>query len=139
MAQCYGIAHYAGKADTLVRKEDAVVEWKEKKDLQSNVYQVVASRPAFVIAATIGKETADLCIDRENFQFLQESFGRTRRIFWNFRKFGEVTMPTQVLEIVTTSRGEQVTPYAYESVKFDAPVEDWLFTEDMPKTAGIGK
>jgi hypothetical protein len=139
MAQCHGIAHYADNAETLVQKEDAVVQWKEKKDLQSNEYQVIASRPAFVIAATIGKETTDLYIDRENFQFLQESWARTKRVFWNFKKFGTVTMPTQVLEIVTTTRGEQITPYTYESVKFNVPIEDWLFTEDMPKTAGVRK
>jgi hypothetical protein len=139
MAQCHGIAHYADDAEALARKEDAAVQWREKKDLQSNDYPVVAARPAFVIAATLGKETTDLYIDRENFQFLQEVTGRTKRVFWNFKKFGAVTMPTQVLEIVTTTRGEQITPYTYDSVSFNVPVEDWLFTEDMPKTAGIRK
>jgi hypothetical protein len=28
-----------------------------------------------------------------------------------------------------------MTPYATQTVKFDVPIEAWLFTEDMPKTA----
>jgi hypothetical protein len=139
MNQCYGIAHYANKAESLVRKEDAVVQWREKADLQSNDYRVVATRPAYVIAAVIGKETADLYIDRENFCFLQEVVSRSKRVFWDFKKFGDVMMPTRLLEIVAGSQREQITPYTYESVKFSVPIEDWLFTEDMPKTGVIGK
>jgi len=133
MGRCYGIAYYASKAESLARKEDAAVEWREKKDIQSSEYKVVASSPAYVLTATIGKETFDLYIDKENYHFLQEVSGRTKRVFWNFKKFGEVTMPTQLLEITTGSRVDQITPYTYETVKFDTPIEDWLFTEDMPK------
>ena len=139
MNQCYGIAHYADKAESLVRKEDAVVEWREKTDLQSNEYKVVATRPAYVIAALIGRETTDLYIDKESFYFLQEVAGRSKRVFWDFKKFGDVTMPTRLLEIVAGSQREQITPFTYESVKFNIPIEDWLFTEDMPKTGTIGK
>jgi len=137
--QCYGIAHYADKAESLVRKEDAVVEWREKPDLQSNEYKVVAKRPAYVIAAVTGKATTDLYIDKENFYFLQEAAGRSKRVFWDFKKFGDVTMPTRLLEIVTGSQREQITPFTYESVKFNVPIEDWRFTEDMPKAGAIGK
>jgi hypothetical protein len=133
MARCYGIAYYANKSESLARKEDATVEWREKKDIQSSEYKVVASSPAYVLTATIGKETFDLYIDKENFHFLQEVSGRTKRVFWNFKKFGDITVPTQLLEITAGSRGEQITPYTYETVKVDAPIEDWLFTEDMPK------
>jgi hypothetical protein len=131
--QCYGIAYYAGKAESLTQKEDAAVEWREKADLQSNDYRVVAARPAYVIAAVIGKETASLFIDKENYYFLQESIGRTKRIFWDFKKFGEVTLPSKVLEIVSTAQGERITPYTYDSVKYNIPIEDWLFSEDMPQ------
>jgi hypothetical protein len=130
---CYGIAWYANKAESLVQKEDAVVEWREKPDLQSNDFKVVASRPAYVITATIGKEQTDLYIDKSTYFFLQEAAGRSRQIFWDFKKFGEVTMPTRLLEIATGPRGEQITPYGYDIVKFNVPIDGWLFTEDMPK------
>ncbi len=139
MNQCYGIAWYAGKADSLVQKEDAVVEWREKADLQSSDFKVVASRPAYVISATIGKDQTDLYIDKSTYFFLQEASGRARRVFWDFKKFGEVTMPTRVLEITTGSRGEQMTPYSYNVVRFNVPIEDWLFTEDMPRQSGMIK
>ncbi len=138
MARCYGIAYYASRAESLARKEDALVEWREKKDVLAREFGVVASRPAFVIAATIGKDTTDLYIDKENFQFLQEVSGRTKRVFWNFKKFGDVILPTQILEITSGARGEQITPFSYDSVKYNVPIEEWLFTEDMPKT-GTGK
>lgn len=137
--QCQGIAHYADKAESLVRKEDAVVEWREKADLQSNQYKVVTTRPAYVIAAVIGKDTTDLYIDKETFYFLQEVAGRSKRVFWEFKKFGDVTMPAKVLEIIAGSQREQITPLTYETVKFNVPIEDWLFSEDMPKTGAIGK
>jgi len=133
MNQCYGIAYYVDKAESLAQQEDAVVEWREKADLQSNNYRVVATRPAYVIAAVIGKETVSLCIDKENFYFLQETMERSKRVFWDFKKFGEVTLPSKILEIVTTSQGERITPYTYDSVKYNIPIEDWLFSEDMPQ------
>ncbi len=133
MNEIYGIAWYADKAESLVQREDAVVEWREKADLQSNDYRVVASKPAYVMAATIGKETTDLYIDKSTFYFLQEATPRSRRIFWEFKKFGEVIMPTKLLEITSGPRGEQLTPYTYDLVKFNVPIENWLFTEDMPK------
>jgi hypothetical protein len=136
--QCYGIAWYAAKAETLSRLEDASVEWKEKADLQSTQYRTVATRPAYVISASIGKNTASLYIDKENFHFLQEISGRTRRVYWDFRKFGAVTMPARILEAVSGSQGEQLTPYSIQRVRFNAPIEDWLFTEDMP-AAGAAK
>jgi hypothetical protein len=139
MNQCYGIAFYANKADSLVQKDDTTVEWREKPDLQSNTYKVVASRPAYVISALIGKETTDLYIDKENFYFLQEASGKSKRVYWDFKKFGEVVLPTKILEIGPGSQGERITPYAYETVKFNVPIEEWLFTEDMPKSANSNK
>ncbi len=133
MNEFYGIAWYADKAESLVQKADAVVEWREKSDLQSNEFKVVASRPAYVISATVGKDASDLYIDKANYLFLQEVTARTRRIFWEFRKFGDVTLPTKILEVAAGPRGEQITPYTYDAVKFNVRIEDWLFTEDMPK------
>jgi hypothetical protein len=133
--QCYGIAYYESKAESLARKEDGVVEWREKPDLQSNAFRIVASRPAYVVTATVGKDVTDLYIDKENFFFLQEVAGRAKRVFWDFKKFGDVTLPGKTLEINVTNQGEQLTPYAFQAVKYNIPIEPWLFTEDMPKTA----
>jgi hypothetical protein len=138
MNQCYGIAYYAGKAESLIRKEDAAVQWRERTDLQSNNYRIVATRPAYVISATIGKETTDLYIDKDTYYFLQEAAGRSRRVFWDFKKFGDVTLPSRLLEITGSTQREQITPYTYDTVKFNVPIDDWLFTEDMPKSL-IGK
>jgi hypothetical protein len=137
MNQCYGIAYYAANAESLTRKEDGVVSWREKPDLQSNDYKVVATRPAYVVSAVIGKETADLYIDKENFYFLQEVTPRLKRVFWDHKKFGEVVLPAKLLEIAGTAPREQITPFTYDTVKFNVAIEDWLFTEDMPKTAPV--
>ena len=131
--QCSGVAYYATHADSLTRQEDGIVEWREKAELQSNEYKVVANRPAYVIAVVIGKETTSLCIDKENYFLLQETSGRVKRIFWDFKKFGEVTLPSRVLEITAGSQGESITPYTYDNVKYNVPIQDWLFSEDMPK------
>jgi hypothetical protein len=139
MDQCYGIAFYASKAESLVRQEDAVVEWREKADLQSTEYKVVATRPAYVLAAVVGKTTTTLYIDKENFHFLQEVSGRVKRVYWDFKKFGDVTLPAKILEITAGSQGEQVTPFTFEGVKYNSPIEDWLFTEDMPQGKAIKK
>ena len=138
-SRCYGIAHYAAKADNLTRKEDSAVEWREKSDLQSTEYRVVASRPAYVITAVIGGNSADLYIDKETFYFLQEVAGRSKRLFWDFKKFGDVTWPTSVLEITSGTRAEQITPFVYESVRYNVAIEDWLFTEDMPPASPVKK
>jgi hypothetical protein len=130
--QCFGIAYYATKAETLTRKEDGIVEWRDKAELQSNNYAVVSSRPAFVIEAVVDGKASLLYIDRENYYFLQEAAGRLKRVFWEFKKFGPVTMPTRILEITSGGRGEQFTPYVIKSVAYNVPIEDWLFTEDMP-------
>lgn len=137
--QCYGIAYYASKAETLSRKEDAVVEWRDKAELQSKEYAVVSSRPAFVIEAVVDGKASLLYIDRENYYFLQETAGRLKRVFWEFKKFGPVTMPTMILEITSGARGEQFTPYVIKSVAYNVPIEDWLFTEDMPPPAPVKK
>ena len=38
--------------------------------------------------------------------------------------------------LLSTERGERVMPYAYESITYNEPIEDWLFTEDMPGSPG---
>jgi len=137
--RCSGIAYYAAKAESVTRKEDAVVEWREKSDLQSTEYKVAATRPAYVISVVVGSNPMDLHIDKETFYFLQEAAGRSRRLFWDFKKFGDVTWPTKILEITSGARAEQITPFAYESIRYNIAIEDWLFTEDMPPASPVKK
>jgi hypothetical protein len=60
-------------------------------------------------------------------------------VYWDFKKFGDVTLPAKILEITAGSQGEQVTPFTFEGVKYNSPIEDWLFTEDMPQGKAIKK
>jgi len=133
--RCDGIAYYAHNADTLIREKDAVVTWDEDAGNRWTKETKTATRQAYVVTAVIGSDTIELSIDKENFYFLQESSGNTRRIFWHFRKFGVVVLPGAVHEITATRRGERMTPYTYETVIYNEPIEEWLFEEDMPKTA----
>jgi len=133
LRQCSFIAHYAERAESLVRLEDAVVEWKERPAKQSQEYKVVATRPAFVIRALVGTQVADLYIDKENFHLLQEAADTWKRAYWEFKDFGGVVLPTKVNDVAITKRGESITPYVYTAVQYDAPIEAWLFAEEMPK------
>lgn len=133
MRQCAFIAHYAARAESLTRLEDATVEWKERPSKQSQEYKVVATRPAFVIRALVGAQVTDLYIDKDNFHLLQEASDTWRRAYWEFRDFGGVVLPTKVNDVAITKRGETITPYVYTAVQYDAPIEGWLFAEEMPK------
>lgn len=133
--QCYGIAFYGRHADSLEKAADARVEWLEK-DPDSGEYKSVDSKPAYVIEATVGKTKTRLYIDKENFCFLEEETGSVKRLFRDFKDFGGAVHPTRILEISQGPRGEQITPYTYTSVEYDVPIEEWLFTEDMPEKKG---
>lgn len=136
MRHCLGIAYYADKAESLTRLEDATVEWKERPAKQSQEYTVVAARPAFVIRAVVGKQATDLYIDKENFHFLQEATDTWKRVYWEFKDVGGVVLSTKVNDVAITRRGENITPYVYETVQYDVPIESWLFAEEMPKKPG---
>jgi len=133
LRQCFFIAHYAQRAASLTRLEDGVVEWKERPTKQSQEYKVVATRPSFVIRALVGTQVTDLYIDKETFHFLQETGDTWKRVYWDFKDFGGVVLPTKVNDVAITKRGESVTPYVYKTVQCDTPIESWLFSEEMPK------
>jgi len=44
-----------------------------------------------------------------------------------------MVMPTRILEITKTRQGESRTPFTWTDVKRNVPIEDWRFTEDMPR------
>ena len=133
LRQCAFIAHYAERAESLTRVEDATYEWKERPAKQSQEYKVVATRPAFVIRALVGTQVTDLYIDKETFHLLQESADTWKRAYWEFKDFGGVVLPTKVNDVAISKRGESITPYVYKTVQYDTPIESWLFSEEMPK------
>ena len=47
-----------------------------------------------------------------------------------------MVMPTRILEIAKTRQGESRTPFTWTDVKRNVPIEDWRFTEDMPRSRG---
>lgn len=133
LRQCTFIAHYAERAESLTRLDDATFEWKERPAKQSQEYKVVATRPAFVVRALVGTQVTDLFIDQENFHLLQEAADTWKRAYWDFKDFGGVVLPAKVNDVAITRRGESITPYVYQTVQYDAPIEAWLFSEEMPK------
>ncbi len=133
LRQCRFIAQYAERAESLTRLEDAVYEWKERPAKQSQEYKVVETRPVFVVRALVGTQVTDLFIDKENFHLLQESTEAWKRAYWDFKDFGGVVLPAKVNDVAITKRGESITPYVYQRVEYDTPIESWLFSEEMPK------
>jgi hypothetical protein len=107
------------------------VEWKAKK-AGATGYQTVETRPAYRISAVVDGETTELCIDKQSFYLIQEAAAGTRRIYHNFKSVAGVVWPTEVLEIVTGRQAEIITPFTYESIVYNQPIEDWVFSEDMP-------
>lgn len=133
MRHCYGIAYYANRAEALTRLDDATVDWKARKVMRSQDYESVSRRPAFVIRALVGAQVTDLFIDKETFHLLQEATDTWKRVYSDFKDFGGAVWPTRVNDIAISKRGETITPYAYTSVAYDAPIEPWRFAEEMPK------
>ncbi|HSK11013.1 MAG TPA: hypothetical protein VK911_15630 [Vicinamibacterales bacterium] len=129
-----GISYYAAHATALALSPEATVEWKARSG-ESREYQVVETRPAYVVDATVDGETVQLSIDKERFHLLQEAWPEGRRVYHDFKSFGPLVFPTRVLEISRARQGETVLPYVYDSVTLDQPIEDWVFTEDKPAVA----
>jgi hypothetical protein len=133
MNQCYGIAYYLENASGLALEADGEATWREPPAGGGEERDAaVSSRPAWVVSASVGEETVKLYIDKKTFHFLEEATPHGRRLFSGFKTFDGAVLPTKILEITTGRQGDVFTPYTYESVAFDAPIEDWVFTEDMP-------
>jgi hypothetical protein len=132
MDQCYGIAFYARPGVTLELMPDAELEWPPPAG-PGAVPAQAAKRPVRVIAATIGPERRELFVDRDTARLLQETTPQATRVYWDFKAFEGMVVPGRILEIVKTRQGETRTPFAWTDVKRNVPIDDWRFTEDMPK------
>jgi hypothetical protein len=132
MNQCYAIGHYAGHAKSMTLKPEAPVEWKARSGGPNTPYHVVGTRPAYVVTVEMDEGNVDLFIDKETFYLLQEVTPERRRVFSDFKPFEGTVWPTTILEVTTGRQGEVLTPYTFQEVKYNAPIDDWLFTEDKP-------
>jgi hypothetical protein len=114
--QCAFVAAYAPHGADFTLQADAVV----------------GDRPAFVLRATIDGAAVDLYIDKERYFLLQEVRPEGRRVFSDFANFSGRTLPTKIGEYSRGRQGETLTPIVWKTVKYDVPVEEWLFEEDKP-------
>jgi hypothetical protein len=130
--QCYGVAYYANHGTAFALQPDSQVQWETPAGDQDPRGSSTVTRPAYVVAVEAGQEIFELFIDKETFYLLQESTAGGRRVFWDFKTFDGVVWPTKIREVTKSRSGEVVTPYTFDSVKYNAPIEDWIFTEDMP-------
>jgi len=131
--QCFGVAYYLKYATARTLNPEATVEWRWKAAGATD-YTVQDRRQAYVVAVMIKGEAVELFIDKGTFYLLQEVRADLRRLHHDFKDFGGVVLPTRVLEITKARNRETFTPYTYESLTLDGPIEDWVFEEDMPKS-----
>ena len=140
LRHCYGIAYYAKHGTEASLGPDETVEWTPDGAASGNAAPLV--RPAYVVTTKVDGETVKLYIDKGTYHLIQETYltkdgeqlrVEGRRLARNFKAFGAVVFPTQVLDITVNREGrETVLPYSYDSVTFDLPIEDWVFEEDRP-------
>jgi hypothetical protein len=131
--QCFGVAYYAQYATAKTLNPAATVEWRWRA-ADSKEYTVQDRRPAYVVVVMIKSEPVELFIDKETFYLLQEVRPELRRLHHDFNVLGGIVMPTRVLEITRSRDREVLTPYTFESLALNEPIEDWLFEEDRPRT-----
>ena len=129
MDQCYGIAFYARPGLTLESMPETSIDWPPPDTPDGPA----SPRKVWVIAATVGTELRYLSIDQESARLLQEATPQSTRVYWDFRTFDGMVMPTRILEITKTRQGESRTPFTWTDVKRNVPIEDWRFAEDMPR------
>jgi hypothetical protein len=130
MDHCYGIAFYARPGVTLELMPEGNIDWPPPSAPGADP---AAVRKVWVIAATVGTERRSLSIDQETARLLLEATPQGSRYYWDFKAFDGMLMPTRILEITKTRQGESRTPFTWADVKRNVPVEDWRFTEDMPR------
>ncbi len=134
--QCYGIAFYARPAVALELKPDADLAWPPDAAATIPPTPPASARRVWVVAATVGTESRELFIDRETYRFLKEATPQGARVYWDFKSFDGMIMPTRILEMTKGRQGDVLTPFTWTVVKRNVPIEDWRFTEDMPGKAG---
>jgi hypothetical protein len=130
MDQCYGVAFYARPGIAL-----------ELADTEGHIFWPPALSPGerepqrrvWLIAATVATERRYLAIDQESSRLLQVATPEGSRVYWDFKAFDGMVMPTRILEVTKARQGETRTPFTWTDVKRNVPIEDWRFTEDMPR------
>jgi hypothetical protein len=130
--QCSGVAAYAKHSAAFSLQPDAVVDWQVQTEPGAPTLKLVESRPAWVLRATIAGAAVDLYIDKERGYLLQEVLPDLRRVYSGFTNVGGRVVAMKINEFARGRQGETLTPITWKSVKFDVPVEDWLFEEDKP-------
>jgi hypothetical protein len=130
--QCDGVAAYAKHSAAFTLQPDAVVQWQAPPVPGTSTPPAAESRAAWVLHATIDGAAVDLYIDKERGFLLQEVTPDVRRVFSGFTNFSGRTLATKINEFTRGRQGETLTPIVWKSVKYDVPVEDWLFDEDKP-------
>ena len=130
MDQCYGIAFYTRPGVALELMPEGRIDWPPPSTSGAGS---TATRQVWVVAATVGAERRYLSIDQETARLLLEATPQGSRYYWDFKTFDGMVMPTRILEITKTRQGESRTPFTWTDVKRNVPIEDWRFTEDMPR------
>jgi hypothetical protein len=129
--QCSGVAAYEKVAALFSLQLDATVQWQEG-EVGSTSLKVVETRPAWVMKATVEGTPVELYIDKERNLLLQEVTPDMRRVYSGFASVAGRTVPMKINEFAKSRQGEVFTPIRLKSVKYDVPVENWLFEEDKP-------
>jgi hypothetical protein len=132
MDQCYGIAFYARSGATLELKPDANLTWPPVSDAAAKASAPTSTRRVWVVAATVAGEARELFIDQETHRFLKEVTPQAARIYWDFKTFDGMVMPTRILEITKSRQGDVLTPYTWSALTRNVAIEGWRFTEDKP-------
>jgi hypothetical protein len=127
--QCYGVAFYARPGVALELMPERTIDWPPPAGPDGPA----SPRKVWLVAATVGAERRYLSIDQETNRLLLEETPQDRRYYWDFKTFDGMVMPTRILEITKTRQGESRTPFTWTDVKRNVPIEDWRFTEDMPR------
>jgi len=130
MDQCYGIAFYARPGVALELMPEGSIDWPPPS---APAPAQASTRKVWMIAATVGAERRELVIDQESARFLREGTPQTTRVYWDFKTFDGMLLPGRILEITKTRQGESRTRFTWTDVKRNVPIEDWRFTEDMPR------
>jgi hypothetical protein len=130
--QTFGVsqARRAGVSGLALRP-DSLVQWQEPAT-GGKGWREVDPRPVHVVSFVRQGETFELSVDKETYYLLQETWPGGRRVYRDFKTFGNVVFPTRIIEIAKGRQGDVVTPITFESVTWNEPIEGWLFTEDRP-------
>jgi len=115
--RCDGITYYANEADTLIKKQEEKVNGKN----------------TYVISAVIESDTTTLYIDKKDFYLIQDVYKNVKRLYSNFKEFGNTVYATDITEIQTFGERTSEVRFKYNTIEFDVPIDQSLFEEDMPK------